>query len=200
MKKSDLATEQVLVAEIPRKDPYVSVYAQVAKSVAGCIVCERPIVKGSTRLSVVVTLPEPRVNRDGSTRRTERYNIHPGCLTAALEGGDELITGWHCWDCGAEPPFKQGHPWKCFSTSRFAFGALCVECSQRSRWRVCEICLVFFPHYMVSRIVAGELEGESACEYCAARNDAKTLFQLRHEKEEFEALRARVAAGKVFGR
>lgn len=199
-------TDDLHIVDLPRHDPFVSFYSQVAKSVAGCFVCDRPIAKGTHRLSLVITLPEPRVDKGGNTRRTERFNAHPGCLSFALEGV-MVATGWDCWDCGAQPMFKQGHPWKCFTTSRFAPGALCTTCAQRGRWKTCEHCMIFFPHYMVSATVETVPVAEDGllvedvvevCEYCAARLGVKTLFQAKREQEEFEALRAQIAAGKVF--
>lgn len=188
-------------ADLPRRDPFVSFYSQVAKSVAGCFVCQRPIAKGTHRISVVIRLPEPRVSPDGTVRKTERFNAHAGCLVSGLEDeGVTLTTGWDCWDCGAEPEFRQGHPWKCFTTTRFAPGALCTRCAQRARWRACESCVMFYPHYMVSAVSdGGDLQlTMDVCEYCAARQGVKTVLQIKREADEFEALRQRMAAGKVF--
>lgn len=189
--------DEIHIADLPRRDPFISLYSQVAKSVAGCVICDRPIAKGVARLSILVHLPEPRTSPSGVTRKSERFNVHAGCLVASLSG-DDLVTGWNCWDCGADPQFKQGHPWKCYTTSRFAPGALCERCAQRSRWRACELCMVFFPQWMVSEVVSGPDEGDEACEFCAARSGSRTVFQVKREAEEFEALRARMATGEVF--
>lgn len=217
--KEGKRVERRELARLPHLEPIVELEAAVCRAVAGCAVCQHAITKGSVVLSVRVKLSEPRTNSDGSSRFTERFLIHAGCVLASFGGAKDLRVGRGCFDCGAEPEYKQGHPWKAFASSRHAPVPLCKECAQMNRWRGCDQCDVHYPPYMVSRVVSqptptdpdeeewdeglvGEIDlmGMMLCEYCASRLNVKTLFQQRREAEEFAKLRQQMAAGKVFSR
>lgn len=195
-----------LLFSVPRTGTLVDVYVEKARSVAGCMICKNAIPRGVWRLSFVVRLVEPRVDKSGRQRRTERYNVHEGCVSDALRGR-EFRNDWSCWDCGKPPPGARGWTMRCFTTSRFAFGRLCDNCTARARWRVCDECIVFFPRWMVTPVVSWDgsaevpvEEGDMLCEYCAEELGAVTVAMAKESERKFEALRQQMLEKGVFPR
>lgn len=187
--------QDVEIGVMPRIDPIVEVTAQVARSVAACMACGGAIPKGSVRLSFKVELPQPRQNSSGVTRTSERFNLHAGCVMEVFEGV-QLRTSRTCFDCGAQPRFVQGHPFRCFTGSRFAYSPLCEKCAERRRWGVCDECVVYYPIHMVSEVVTeGEYYEGILCDHCALEEGVKTKLQLDREEREFEELRRKLAKG-----
>lgn len=214
------------LVSLPRgsKEPTITLWLEWAKSVAGCIVCNQPIPRLATRFSVRVKLAEPITDTSGRTRATEKYSAHPGCLTGPM--GQEIPRAAdQCWDCG-RPPEDNGfrHPWAVFTTTKFAPSWLCHHCIRKTKWAQCSACHMYFPHWMVSPIVGDSVivvpdedidfpmvaehrylhpaRGEikpMACPYCEIRFDLDTIRSTVGVREEFEALRERIAHEGVFG-
>lgn len=193
--KKDGKFEDLSLAELPRYEPFIEVVAQVARSVAMCMICGGAIAKGSVRLSFKVNLPLDRQDKYGNARQSERYNIHAGCIVQTFEGL-QLRDRNTCFDCGASSNYRQGHPWRCFTGSKFAPAPLCPDCSQRKRWTSCEECVLFYPTYMVSPVATeGEFENQELCVNCATSNGVKTVVQVEQERAEFEEVRRKLAEG-----
>lgn len=199
--------------------PVVDVFVEFAKATAGCCVCDKPIPKGTTRLSLRVALREAITAPDGQRRITERYYLHPGCVTDRVR--PEVIRfGVDCYDCGAVPPQAENGMtlrWTnyCFTVSRFSPAHLCLTCAAKPKWSQCDLCQIHFPPWMISTIARPDTpqpeppvvnvsafealiaptvrpDANSTCEYCARRFKITTAAEAAQAEEDFMKLREQI--------
>lgn len=190
----------------------VIVTAQIAKHVAGCYICSRPIPVGSSRLNFWIRMPnvmDDLGNMVSPDRKTQRYNVHPGCLTKVM--GSEIKRHFDsCWDCGMN---VESTGVAVFSGIRHGFSRLCTDCQKLPKWKQCDNCAVFYPHQLVW---PGRIDGASTnpfasldrstpmvsegmwCTFCAERFNVKTAAELKSAAEEFEATRQAILAGNLW--
>lgn len=205
------------------QEPVVTIDLRLGKRDAGCFICDRTIPSDSTRVEFRVALRDPipygEKGPEGFQRvRThEKFYAHPGCLTDRVK--PEIIRSrMSCYDCGDEPPQMTGHGliyWsdRCFTVSKFAAAYICKTCTTKPRWKFCDACLVYFPHWMVSETAAAKdvpaahlaqymdlaiRENQNVCEYCAKRLGIPTMAESLQAKEDFERLRADIAKHGIF--
>lgn len=192
----------------------------IARGVAGCVICHRPIPKGLSRLEFRVRLAEPEPMPDGRMRRVETGYAHVGCVTEVIRP-EVVRKSTSCWDCGATAPVSDGlvveqvrFSARCYTTSRFAHGFLCPKCECKPWWTACAVCRVHYPVHLVSRAVelplpsvgeifdvdalerAMERSGAVArgkvwyCEFCTEHYRVRTEASVAREKAERVALRS----------
>jgi hypothetical protein len=193
--------------------PIVTIDMRIGKRSAGCCICNVPIPPETTRIEFNVALPTP-VNG----RTHEKFYAHSGCLTEMVRP-EILRSRMSCYDCGAEPPQMSGHGliyWgnRCFTVSKFASASICNNCITKSRWKFCDACGVYFPHWMVSETAGAKesvpaahmaqyfdlaiREHQNVCEYCAARLGVPTMAEQVEAEKSFEKLRAEIAEHGIF--
>jgi len=194
------------------QEPVVTIDIRWGKAPAGCLICDQPIPKETTRIEFWVLLREP-VKMGDKERRHERYFAHPGCLTEKVRP-EILRSRMSCYDCGREPPQASGvgliH-WgsRCYTVSKFASAPICGDCTEKPRWKMCDACVVYFPHWMISETAESRdyvppahlsqyadlavREHQNICEFCAKRLRIPTVDQAEDAKQEFERLRREIA-------
>lgn len=200
--------------------PVVSIDVSFGRRAAGCCICDIPIPPETTRVEIRVWLREPIVQKDGGKRLSEKYFAHPGCLTDRVRP-EVIRSRMDCYDCGAIPEQREQHPYiywhdRCFTVSKFAAAPICPACVKKPRWRQCQACSTYFPHWMVAEAAeskdAADLDVahlgqyaslairpyEHVCEYCARRLNIPTVVQTAEAKADFDRLRAEIAAKGIF--
>lgn len=197
--------------------PVVTGNVALGKQAAGCVICSTPIPPGTSRLELRVSLRYPVTMPTGKRRLTEKYFVHPGCITDRVRP-EVVRAGMDCYDCGAQPPvnpetgFHLRFTYRVFTVSKFAPAPLCQTCSQKPKWGQCDHCTVWFPHWMVSEVTtpvevdrdlvrfAGlttRFEGQ-LCTFCAERYHVPTVQSDQQAKADFEKLRKEIAEHGVF--
>jgi len=190
---------------LPRLNPLVTIDLELAKGVAGCVICDRPIQKGLSRVKVTIDLTALMpAHRPSDGHREESYYLHPACLTDRIRPEIPRM-GTDCWDCGepAPPPVSgQGsrHPCDCFTTSKFAMAKLCLKCAEKPKWLKCNLCSVFYPQHMIDSYVgllvaanAEDAPAVSSCLICAKRQGLTSMseWNTARSQEEAERVEAR---------
>lgn len=204
------------------REPVVTIDVRFGKRTAGCVICNKPITPNATRIEINVLLREPVAVPGGRQRTHERFFAHPGCLTERVRP-EVIRSRMDCYDCGAEPAQHEDLAlasglvyWehRCFTVSKFAAAPLCSTCIRKPRWKMCEACVVYFPHWMVSEAAESKdsvpvahmeqyydlaiREHQNLCDFCAQRLGVSTVATAATEKENFEKLRAEIAAHGVW--
>lgn len=193
--------------------PTLILDVELAKGVAGCAVCDKPITKGTSRLKLDVKLDVPLDDKRGRARTHETFFMHPGCITDRIK--PEVIRhGFDCYDCGAIP--EEGLRWAAyaFTVSRFSPAPICTICAQKPKWVRCQVCNIFYPPWMLQTVDgpvptdddgmsfmnlgAVDLNVEHTCEYCARRHGIRTVEAVESELEKFERLKAEIAEHGIF--
>jgi hypothetical protein len=191
---------------LPRLSPFVTLDIELAKGVAGCVICDRPIQKGLSRVKVTIDFKAVIASfqpTDGHS--SESYYFHPECL------GDRIRPeiprmGTDCWDCGAPAPGPNAgagarHPHDCFTTSKFALAKLCSKCAEKPKWLRCNLCSTFYPQHMIDTYVgllsaAGVTDAPdvTACPTCAKRQGLTSVseWNVTRSKEEAERMEAKL--------
>jgi hypothetical protein len=201
---------------LPRGGPQtVGVFVEIAKAVAGCYICRRPIPKGVTRISFRCVMP--MVMQDDGTevpprRRTQKYSVHVGCLVKPM-GSEVKRSGQDCWDCGGQILNVWAYA---FTTHRFAWGSLCPQCQQKPRWLLCGNCQVFYPRHMIQSGHLSEIPTRKPdpddpftdpgptqssgdwCLFCAERYGVLTDSTRRESAEIWEEARQQIMEGRLF--
>lgn len=194
-------------------EPIVTFDIRVGKRAAGCFMCNVPIPPETSRIEINVLLREPVQGRTH-----EKFYAHSGCLTDRIRP-EVIRSRMDCYDCGAEPPQMSGHGliyWtnRCFTVSKFAPASICNNCITKPRWKFCDACTVYYPHWMISE-VAGSKDSvpaahmaqyadlaikpnQNLCEYCAARLGVPTMAEAVQAEKSFEKLRAEIAEHGIF--
>lgn len=217
------------IISLPKGAPEtVAVFVQVAKAVAGCYICHRPIPKGTTRITFRCVVEPPFEQTEGQPthRRVQRYSVHVGCLTKPM-GSEVKRDGTSCYDCGASYPKGTPYPsgtavksgdvmWGlAFTTHRFAPAALCPTCCTKQRWKMCGNCVTYFPLHMVSPgeivgtkvsaaweefdVVAGPVQDRGLwCVFCAERYGVSTVEALKEQTEQWEETRRQIMESGPF--
>lgn len=196
--------------------PVLELFVEFSRATAGCAACDRPIPKGTTRVALKVHLRWPVVNQDGTRRLTERYYLHPTCITERVRP-EISRSGIDCYDCGAEPPppdvegWAARHPNSCYTVSRFSPAPLCMRCTQKPRWDSCDVCQLFYPPWMISTVAGSEPKPEftdpsdmfistadyvaragQVCGFCASKHKLITRTDQEQAAADFERLRAEI--------
>lgn len=189
---------------------------ETGKQDAGCCVCNIPIPKQTRRIVFKLLLREPVTTPGGATRKYEKYYAHPGCLTDRVRP-EVIRSRMDCYDCGAIPeqqsPAVSGliyHGYRCFTVSKFAAAPLCSSCTKKPRWKQCQACQVFFPHWMIQEAVIQDVPlkhqdqyaalmadltlgtQENLCEFCAKRLDVLTVQNVESNRSSWEQLREEI--------
>lgn len=214
--------------------PPVEVFVELAKAEAGCYMCRRPIPAGASRVSFRVMteviedpsnlVPVPVVAPTSGTvwlapepspkARRQTYHVHPGCITRPM-GSESIRHGTDCWDCGAlgvdadRREIRADWSW-CFTTHKFAWGALCDKCQKKPKWLRCGHCEVFYPRHMIN---FGQLpenrhygvdeenprqDSGDWCIHCGDRFEVMTAEQMKEARAEFEETRKQIMKGGLF--
>lgn len=200
----------------------VEIHLQIGAKPAGCLVCNRPIPPHTTRVAIVVRFPTAWLGSEEPAQNeltTQTNYMHPACMVKRIKP-EVVRSGFDCYDCAALPPKADDgrwmeHPLRCFTVSKFAPARLCETCAKKPRWRMCCLCYVYFPQWMVSR-VAGQPtrppsvdmhpfdaepdieNGTDVCEFCARRHRLVTEEEAAEKATEFERLRREILAEGVF--
>lgn len=186
-----------------------AIFVQIGKAVAGCVICRLPIPVGSSRISIQVGAP--LVEAEEQKRKTQKYHMHPGCLTKAM-GSEVQRRGRDCWDCGIDgESAKDGGGWRhVFTTHRFIYSVLCRRCQAKPKWRGCGNCGVVYPQHMIQsgyidKTARRELYDDQPlqveglwCPFCADRWGVITQDHVAESAEDFEETRRRIVERGVF--
>lgn len=192
-----------------RSLPVVEFFVEVAKGVAGCVVCDRPIQKGGHRLRLRVHLHRPTLQADGKVLKAENYYAHPGCITEKVR--PEIVrTGIDCYMCGIEPDLGDKHPFRVFTVSKFAPAPLCGNCALKTSVHCCSVCSTHYPPNLVSRVTNSEErrlplswaeitrepasveDGSIICHTCAKLYRYDTELSIEEARAQFESERERI--------
>lgn len=182
-----------------REDPVVEIDLELGKRAAGCAICDIPIPPETTRVVMRIWLREPRDMGDGRRQLTQKYYLHPGCITDRVKP-EVIRTRMDCYDCGAIPdPGDFGVMYwdhRCFTVSSFAPAPLCGRCAEKPRWRPCANCFIYFPHWMVHKGVG---VAEELCDWCSRRLNIPTEEAVEEARTNFEKLRQEIAEHGILG-
>lgn len=193
------------LVSLPRISPFVNLDIELAKGIAGCVVCNRPIEKGLSRVKLTIDFSSVIASsRPIDGHRTESYYFHPSCLSDRIRPEIPRM-GTDCWDCGApapNPDSGQGarHPHDCFTISKFAMAKLCSKCAEKPKWMKCNLCSAFYPQHMIDAYVGllgaadvSDAPAISSCPTCAKRQGLTSVseWNVTRSKEEAERMEAR---------
>lgn len=198
--------EIVVLAQIPRdgRDKVTCTLSlDIGIKAAGCVICDRPIPPGISRLKIVVMHKGPTGPRAWPSTMT--HYMHTGCITDQIRP-EIARKGTDCYDCGQPADFG----YRAFTVTEFAYAPLCEACVDSRRWAYCSSCCTNFPHHMVEELdetLWRALAGGGAeplldvpyyvCRACVERYDVPTkrdhaAVEAEHQQidAEYDAQRA----------